>query len=71
MWTVIRGEMFVACELGCLPLPLEGLAPYPDGEKPCSAVRDPLGTGEGVGGTGTCEGGDAAVSVPRKDELPF
>ncbi len=23
-WTVVRGEMWVCCKLGCLPLPIEG-----------------------------------------------
>ncbi len=30
-WTVVRGEMWVCCKLGCLPLPLEGEV------LPCSA----------------------------------
>ena len=24
MWTVVRGEIWVSCKLGCLPLPIEG-----------------------------------------------
>ena len=27
LWTVIRGEMYVACRNGCLPLPMEGIVP--------------------------------------------
>ena len=29
MWTFIRGEMYVSCDGGCQPLPLEGLIPTP------------------------------------------
>jgi len=71
-WTIVHGEMFVACELGCLPLPFEGLEPPPDGEFRDSGLEGPSGTSEEEGGTGPCEGGGAKVAgVVEEDELPW
>jgi len=39
-WTIIRGEMYVACQAGCLPLPLDGLTP-PSGSDPAELVMTP------------------------------
>ncbi len=27
LWTVVRGEIWVSCKRGCLPLPIEGVEP--------------------------------------------
>ncbi len=29
-WTIIRGDMYVSCDGGCLPLPFPDLVPPPD-----------------------------------------
>ncbi len=69
-WTVILGEVYVACKLGCLPLPLEGLDPPADSERRDRGLES-IGTILSEGGTVTREGDDAAMSDPNKDELPF
>ena len=73
-WTVIRGVVHVSCVSGCLPLPLEGLVPHPDGEVVSGnrreAEEEPLGRGWG---TELRESGEAseASAVPLDDDLPF
>ncbi len=66
VWTFIRGDMYVACESGCLPLSLEGLTPPPVSEgdmgwpewepAPPPEPEEELEGGEGVEPP---EGGDA------------
>ncbi len=69
-WTVIRGELYVTCELGCLPLPLEEFsAPPPDGkELEAAAERAELfEEGDGV----PREGGADRTSGTLDPELPW
>ncbi len=73
MWTIIQGEMYVSCYLGCLPLPLEGLVPPPDSPE-LRAPGDADGAGgtdEQGGGKGTPEGSDADGSREEEYELPW
>ncbi len=78
-WTVIRGEVHVSCDGGCLPLPLEGLAPPPvsDSLVHISEVLREMELFEG-GGVAPWEGADAKTSegesrqgIPDGDALPF
>jgi len=67
VWTFIRGEMYVSCEGGCIPLPLEGLSPPPDSEE---LRPPPEGVSEvehslRVEGRETPEGGAASESEKR------
>ena len=41
-WTVIRGEVYVSCDGGCMPLPLEGLVAPPDSPE----LVDPFARGD-------------------------
>ena len=71
-WTIIRGEMYVRCIDGCLPLDLEGLVPsHPISEED---FWTPEGAGEGtilrMGGV-PLEGDAAKTSEDSSDELPF
>ncbi len=73
MWTFIRGEMYVSCVDGCVPLPLEGLVPpLSDGEDPDGHYEGGAldGTSEETGGV-PCEGGDASMNGKKDHELPF
>ena len=72
-WTVILGEVAVACKLGCLPLLLEGLDPLPDSEKSEQSPKlRHIGTLLEGGGSRPYEGGDAKTSaVQDEDGLPW
>jgi len=73
-WTIIRGEMYVRCQTGCLPLSLEGLVPSPPfserSEELERSFHEGSGTLNGVGGV-PCEGGDADTGEEDDTELPF
>ncbi len=61
-WTIIRGDMYVSCDGGCVPLPLEGLVPPPDCEEVVAPEEKPNSTGgTSCKGEGSkpCEGVDA------------
>ncbi len=63
VWTIMRGEVYVSCDSGCLPLPLEGLVPPTDSELPerLGEVRGRMELERG-GGVMPLEGGDAKTS---------
>ncbi len=69
VWTIIAGEVYVACEGGCLPLPLEGLAPPLDSELCAISEFDPDMELFRGGGVAPCEGADSKES--EDDDLPF
>jgi len=57
--------MYTRCKGGCLPLPLEGLAPPPDSPeliRPVGGVAGTMGTLGGEGGRQTPEGSEAEES---------
>ncbi len=66
-WTIIRGDMYVSCDGGCQPLPLDGLVPPPDSPEleggPVMWVKEPIEE-EGVV---PCEGGDARTTVLKRE----
>ncbi len=68
----MRGELYVQCKGGCLPLPLEGLGLTPVSEIVDQVLDDIAeGTSKGGRGKGTQEGGDAAVSDDVDTDLPW
>ncbi len=59
-WTVVAGEMWVSCKLGCLPLPLEGeVEPHAAG----STIEDDRVDFRGVGRYLTREGREAEARL--------
>ncbi len=70
VWTIVRGEMYVSCDGGCQPLPLEGLVPTPGCEEVWAPVtdeeRERFDTG---GGKGTPEGTGARMSDHNEHDL--
>ncbi len=61
-WTVIRGYVYVSCDLGCLPIPGLGLDPPPDSPELIEPdARVLMGT-KGRGGVVPREGGDTNLS---------
>ena len=70
-WTIVRGEMLVACKLGCLPLPFEELAPPPDGECADDGLRS-IGTFLEGGGRRIYEGDEPDEPAdPTNEDLPW
>ncbi len=69
VWTIVAGEMYVMCLEGCLPLPLEGLAPPPDSEIVACATTLWDEELQGEGGVKPLEGGEARMSDPDNSEL--
>ena len=69
-WTFIRGEMYVSCDEGCIPIPLEGLVPPLDSEVLHAAERLELMEPLEEGGVEPLEGGDAKTSAERIDVPP-
>ena len=70
-WTIVRGEVWVACEDDCLSDQHDLFLPR---TPPLIALEDPLeslGTVLEGEGSGTLEGGDATVRMSEEDELPF
>jgi len=73
VWTIIRGDMYVSCDGGCLPLPFAELVPPPDSMdlRPISEVIRGMELPEEEGVV-PLEGSDARTSVEGDDyELPF
>ena len=75
-WTIIRGDMYVSCDGGCLPLPLPGLVPPPDSPELVAPwglrhVSEFLVEPSREEGVVPLEGGAAKVSVEEDYELPF
>ncbi len=78
VWTVIGGEVYVSCEGGCLPLPLEGLAPLSGGEIVVKATIAQIVERLTEWRVSAREGADAKTSdgekcqgIPDGDALPF
>ena len=57
-WTIIRGDMYVSCDGGCLPLDLEGLVPPSDSEELVRLEQTPKMEHPREEGVVPLEGGD-------------
>ncbi len=68
-WTLIRDEVYVACEEGCLPLPLDGLVPPIDSEELEFPLQRLVVEPSPSFGVSPPEGGDTEVRY--HDDLPF
>jgi len=69
-WTIIRGDMYVSCDGGCIPLPLEGLVPPPGSEgREWPTEEKPYGTFKIGGGSKPCEGAGADDSMRKLKSL--
>jgi len=72
-WTLIRGDVYVNCESGCLPLPGLGLEPPPDSEELVRPTEEsPKVEHVGGGGVEPLEGGEARTidKLVERPEFP-
>ncbi len=72
-WTIISGDVYVSCDLGCQPLPFGDLVPPPDSEelRQPPEVSDGRGTGSAGGGTGPPAGRESNTSVLKHIGVPL
>jgi len=67
-WTFITGEMFVRCQCGCLPLPLEGVVLLPPDSECVETEQTPNDGTLREGGVVPCEGGEPMTRVSDESE---
>jgi len=68
-WAIIRGDMYVSCKGGCIPLEGLGITPPLDAKeliRPEETPKVELSEGEGVR---PLEGGDARTTVKKRESL--
>ena len=71
-WTTIRGEVYVSCDMGCLPLPMEGFAAAPpDGDGPEETPKVAEMEPEERERVAPCEGAADRTSDIQDPELPW